>query len=448
MRIFTICFLTVFFIVTMVGSNLANALQKEGIVAVVNDDIITFSDLRNRVILNLSTVPVKITPEIKFKAERKSLDELINETLQMQEARKLGITVSPQQIKEGIAELAKRNGFNYDNFIAQMKGSGINPKTLEDKVKTQIAWSYVVGRKLRPKINVSESEIESKFKETIKKEQQTRYRLAEIVLKNTGQGNLEELVKTIMYKLRDGAPFSMLAQQFSSGAGANRGGDLGWLTEEQLPDEYLYAVNKMQVGQVTPPLRVADGYKIMLMIDKKEAGYNIPNIKKEKRVVGKDITISLKQILIPINKGEPESVIKAKITRAGQLKSEIKNCSEMEEKSKNFLSAGTGDINDIKLTDLPPKVAEVVKELPIGELTPPIRHSDGIAVMMVCKRNIEDIVKFVEVPVSNVSHDSLLNNEELRGNIVNSIGSQRLNRLQEHYLKDLRASAYIENRLN
>ena len=456
MRKFVICFIAVFILLFVSSASSAFALQREGIAAVVNDDVVTFSDLRNRTILNLTSVPVKITLDIKNEVEKRSLDELINETLQMQEAKKLGITITSAQIRQGVADIAAKNGFDYDSFVAQMRNSGINPRTLEDKVKAQIAWSYVVGRKLRPQINISEREIDSSFKEKLRQEKQTRYRLAEIVLHDNGDGNIDNLVMAIMGKLKEGVPFSMLARQFSSGAGSNRGGDLGWLTEEQLPKKYKFAVGKMQPGQVTPPLKTADGYKIMLMIDKREADLGSappPATKTERRVVGKDITLSLKQILIPITEGEPDSVIAAKIARASQLKSEVKSCFAMAEKSKDFVSAGTGDINDVKLHDLPPQVVAVVKDLPIGELTPPIKHSDGIAVMMVCKRNVDDIVEIVEVPIDSTNSDNkedsaVAVNEEVREDIANKLGTERLNRLQNHYLKDLRSSAYIEKRIN
>ena len=445
----------------------AYALQREGIVAVVNDEVISYSDVRNRMALKLSTMPGNMPDVIKKKIERETVSSLIDEMLQMQEAEKLGIEVTAQQIQQGMTNIAQQNGMQEPDFRQRLSSTGVNISTLEDQIRAQIAWSMVVRRKLRPRINISEDEIDAVVEQREKRSTQKQYRLAEIVIKGGPEDQMQKLTQDILNKLQEGAPFQVMAKQFSRTGSAAKGGDLGWMSENELPEEYKYAVAQMEPGQVTPPLKIERGYSIVLMVDAREAGEGNPVAKATtlvapveaekpatmKKVVQKDMTVSLKQILIPVAVDEPKAVVKAKTARASQLAQEIYGCKAMDEKSKHFTARGTGDIGKIKVSALPVQIADQVKTLPVGQLSAPIPHRDGIAVLMVCDRDVEEVVTEVPVEASERSSTASVGpvapsaDEEMRERVANEIGMERLSRLQDHYLKDLRAASFIDLRM-
>ncbi|TNE29439.1 MAG: hypothetical protein EP349_06565, partial [Alphaproteobacteria bacterium] len=368
------------------------SLQREGIVAVVNDSVVSYSDMRNRIRLNMTGFRGELTPEIQQQIEKQTLDALINETLQMQEATRLDINITQQQVNEGIDQVAQNNGFDPQEFRARLKEAGVPLSTLENQVRAEIAWSYVVQRKLRPQINISETEIDATFQRIEHQKTRHQYRVAEIVLKGDDDA-LNGAIQEVVGHLQQGAPFPAVAQRYSRSATSSRGGDLGWMDEQQLPAEYRDAVLHLEKGQLAPPLQVDGGVAIVLLIDKYDAEKDgataavAPDAAATAdTAAGSEMRVTLKQIVIPVAEDEPEAVVVAKTARAGQLKQEISGCADMAEKSKHFLAPATGDIGTIPLSALPPQIAAMVADLPIGEVSDPIRHRDGIGVLMVCAR--------------------------------------------------------------
>ncbi|MBL1147483.1 MAG: hypothetical protein HND56_02315 [Pseudomonadota bacterium] len=436
------------------------SLQREGIVAVVNDSVVSYSDMRNRIRLNMTGFRGELTPEIQQQIEKQSLDALINETLQMQEAARLDISITQQQVNEGIDQVAKNNGFDPQEFRARLKATGVPMSTLEDQVRAEIAWSYVVQRKLRPQINISETEIDATFQRIEHQKTRHQYRIAEIVLKGEDDEVLNGSIKEVVGHLQQGAPFPAVAQRYSQSATSGRGGDLGWMDEQQLPAEYRDAVLQLAKGQLAPPLQVDGGVAIVLLIDKYDADTDSTapavapdSAATESAAAGTDseMRVTLKQIVIPIAEDEPEAVIVAKTARARQLVQEISGCADMAEKSKHFLAPATGDIGTIPLSALPPQIAAMVADLPIGKVSDPIRHRDGIGVLMVCAREgaaakTAEVTKSAPSPAAQAVASLSEKDEAMRDEVANRLGMERLGRLQEHYLRDLRASAYIELR--
>ncbi len=435
-------------------------IQREGIAAVVNEKIVSYTDLRNRIMLNLIGFQGQITPDVQQQAEQHSLDELVNEVLQMQEAERLGIEVTTQQIREGITHIAQQNGMDPDEFRYGLRSAGVPISTLEDKVRAEIAWSYVVQRQLRPQINVSESEIDAAFERLERRRETRQFRLAEIVLKDDGRGDeaMYNRVIEILQHLQSGAPFRAVAAEFSESATAARGGDLGWMEPADLPRQYREAVTELQPGQVAPPVEVEGGVAILLVVDRHDgrtdaprSAYEMPPPEAAETVTAEsaDMRVMLKQIVIPVTEDEPEAVVTAKTARAATLAREINSCEEMEERMAHFLSADTGSVGPVDVAQLPPPMAKLVSELPIGKLSPPVPHRNGIAVIMVCERtgSAPVFAEHAERAATPAAPPASTGDDMLRDEIANEIGGERLMRLQEHYLRDLRAAAYIEWRL-
>src|SRR5262249_16333615 len=110
------------------------------------------------------------------------LDKLIDEKLQLQEAKSLGITVGDDQMTDAFAQIAKQNNFSPEDFRKRLVTEGVKIDTLKDQLKSEIAWSQVVRRKLRPQINVSESDIDNKMDELSRAKGKPQFHVAEIFL--------------------------------------------------------------------------------------------------------------------------------------------------------------------------------------------------------------------------------------------------------------------------
>lgn len=435
----------------------SKARQRVGIAAVVNDDVVTFSDVNNRVRLYLTGAKQPPADMLK-KMEKEILARLIDEKLQLQEAKALGISVSEEQVKEGFAEIATKNKLPPDEFRRKLVEAGVKIDTLYDQLRAEIAWSHVIRRKLRPQVNVSESEIDSQLDRLARASGKNEYRVAEVFLAvpaDKDEAKVREDAEKIVTQITKGASFSQIARQFSQAPGASTGGDIGWVQQGQLDPALDAALSRMQPGQVSPPLRTAKGFHILFLRDvRQNAIVATGNTQAPEaapapaaETVPADTLLHLKQIVIPVAKTDPQPIVNAKAVRAQSLAAEIRSCEQMEEKAKDFIFDGTGDLGEVSQNALPEPVKAAVADLPLQTLSQPVRLENAIAVLMVCNRTDTGGAP-VATPAPAPAPVPVVKNDEIsREKIATKIGQERLTQLQERYLRDLRATAFIDKRL-
>jgi peptidyl-prolyl cis-trans isomerase SurA len=253
---------------------------RAGIVATVNDDVITATDLENRIKLYLSGSPGQPPPEILKRMHTETLDKMIDEKLQLREAKSLGVSVAEDQIAEAVGQVAKQNNFTAEEFKKRLAASGVQISTLVDQLRAEIAWSQVIRRRLRPEITVSENDIDSAMAQLSRNRAKPQYRVAEIYLTVAGDAqdaNVKADAQKLVNQIIKGARFSDIARQFSQAPGASNGGDLGWVQEGQLDAKLDAALKQMHPGQLSPPVRTVGGYHILFLRDVQQPGGATPS---------------------------------------------------------------------------------------------------------------------------------------------------------------------------
>lgn len=271
--IFCIRLLVMFVLVLSVATqpikNVYAAAQQ--IVAVVNDDAISGRDLSKRMKLILASSGLKNSKEIRAKMMPQVLNNLINEQLMLQEARKMGIQVERTDIESGFAKIAAQNKSTADKFKSMLRRGGIDVSTMYSQIEAQVAWSRVVQARLRPRVIVSDRDVDDVLERINAKVGSKEYLTAEIFIP-TDSKNSEKQVKQLSDRLvreiKSGkASFFKLAQQFSRSAGAVKGGDTGWVQETQISEELLAGLQSVKKNQVTKPIKTLRGYHIIFLRD-------------------------------------------------------------------------------------------------------------------------------------------------------------------------------------
>ena len=243
------------------------------IVAVVNDDAISDSDLNKRLRLIMASSGLPNTKEIRQKLTQQVLSGLINEQLMLQEAVKFNIEIKEEEIDAGVAQIAQQNKLKVGQFTAMLKKSGIDISTMRQQVKAQVAWGKVVKARLRSRITISERDIDDALERIKSKIGTTEYLAAEIFLPIEDpkkEGQVRKLANDLVYEIKSGkASFFKLAQQFSQAAGSMNGGDKGWVNEAQFSEDLLKALKSVKKNQVSKPVKTLDGYHILFLRDKR-----------------------------------------------------------------------------------------------------------------------------------------------------------------------------------
>jgi peptidyl-prolyl cis-trans isomerase SurA len=248
--------------------------RQETIAAVVNGDAVTASDLSARLHLVLASSGMQDNPDLRQRMAPQILSGLIEERLKLQEAARENITVAPADIQRGIHSIASQNQMTDEQFQQVLQHQAVSVDSLEDQIRSQIAWSMVIQKKLRPRIDVTDTEVDDTMKRLSADIGKTEYLVAEIFLPVTAgkdDGQTRQFAEKLLHQLRDEhAPFQAVARQFSQSPGASRGGDMGWVQQGQLPDEIDGALVKMSEGTLSEPVKSPTGYHILFLRKKRE----------------------------------------------------------------------------------------------------------------------------------------------------------------------------------
>lgn len=250
------------------------AAENFGIAATVNKDAISESDLDARMRLVFATAGLRDTKDNRAKARSQALNSLVEEQLKIQEAERQNIVITPEEVNQGFEAIAAQNKMTGEQFADLMQKQGISKSTLLNQIKAQIAWTKVVQRVLRPKVDVSENDVKAKMERVKANIGQIEYKASEIFLPVNAEADekqTQQLAGQLIEEIKNGkAPFAVVAQQFSKSASAPAGGSLGWVQEGQLPKEMDVVLKSLSVGQISPPIRGLSGFHI-LMLDEKRA---------------------------------------------------------------------------------------------------------------------------------------------------------------------------------
>ena len=384
--------------------------------AVVNDEVISMLDLEMRVRLALLSTGRSDTPEVRQRIVSRVMRGLIDERLQAQEAERLDIKVTEDQVSGAVANVASQNQMTADGFIGILERRGILPQAFLDQIRAQLTWQALIARRLRPSVRVTDDEVDDLVARIATNQGRVQSRVSEIFLGVDTAGDDDEVrqsAQRLFEELRAGVEFAALAQEFSESATASSGGDLGWVQEGQLDEELARAVSAMRPGDLSPPIRTLGGYHIIWLRQQREVS------------VG-DVFIDLKQIFFALPQDAPSDKRQEAERQAASVRERISGCDGVEALAGDVGSAGSGDLGTVNLRDLPPAVREAVRSLGIGQPSEPVAVSGGLSVLIVCDRT-----------------DTEIDREQIRQQLAN----ERLNLLSRRYMRDLRRSANVDIRI-
>lgn len=399
-------------IALMTAAPTASAQQVEGIAAVVNDQPITTLDVRDRMRLIISSAGVQPTDEMLERIQDQAIRGLVDETLQLQQAREFELDVQEAEVDDAIADIAARSGATVEEVEADLARSGIDINTLRQQVRAEIAWQILVSGRYRSRIRISDQQIETALDRFIQSASQPQFRLGEIFVEITPQGGEERAVgtiQTIYGQLRQGAPFQAVAQQFSDAASASAGGDTGYLPLSGLDAQIAEAASQMEPGQISNPIRVPGGYQIIAMIDRREG-----------QVVEQ---LTLSQITIPSSRVSDDN--RAALSRAA---ASINSCDAIEAAVSDVSGAFVTNLGEVGANALVPTIRDALSGLEPVSATPVLDTAAGAQVFVLCDKAL--------------TGPGVPNADQIENQLIN----QQLSLLSRRWLRDLRRDATIEIR--
>ncbi|CAO1651753.1 foldase protein PrsA [Parasphingorhabdus sp. NYA22] len=402
---------------TIFGENDPNVRRAT---AKVNGDIITGTDVGHRLALIVAANGGEVSDEEKQRLRLQVLRNLIDETLQIQEAEANEIVIAPEEVEATFRQVAQQN-FKQDlnAFDQYLRTQGSSADTLKRQIKGELAWSRLLRRNIQPFINVGDEEVNAIIERLNASKGTSEFRIGEIYM-SANQETVEQVaenMRKILEQIRAGGSFVAYARQFSEASTAATGGDLGWVRPAQLPQTLAEAAEQMQVGQVVGPIEVPGGLSILYLIDSRQVLTADP----------RNALLSLKQLAIDFPKGVTEAQASARAAKFAAETQGIKGCGAANEVAAQ-LGASVVDNDQVKLRDLPAALQGAIAELQIGQASQPFGSvEDGVRVLILCGR---DDPQSAAAP----SFDAIMSRLE----------NDRVNKRAQIYLRDLRRDAIIE----
>jgi len=386
--------------------------------ALVNGEVITETDVEQRLALVVLANGGTVSDEERDRLRLQVLRNLIDETLQIQEAAAKDIRIAPAELNENYARVASNFKYSPEGFTKYLASQGSSERSIKRQIEGEVAWNRLLRREVQPFVNVSEEEVRAVVDRLKAAKGSDEFRIGEIYLSATPENSqqVERNGEQILEQIRNGGSFQAYARQYSEASTAAVGGDLGWVRLPQLPEELQAAAQQLQVGQVAGPIAVPGGFSIVYLMDKRQVLTADP----------RDAILSLKQIAIDFPPGTSAADAQKRADSFSEAIRTMQGCGAVSDVAQKI--GATVVENDIPARNLPPQLQNILLSMQVGEATPPFGSAtEGVRALVLCGRDEPQ-------DAGSPSFDQIMSQME----------EERVNKRARTYLRDLRRDAVID----
>ena len=390
------------------------------IVAIVNDEPITMMDLdaRLRLIIISSNLPNNL--ETRKNLSGQVLQSLISERLQHQEAKKLGIRVTNQEVENNIKFIEKQNNMQENQLIETLFKNGVPKSALPIRLKSNLIMQKLLQNIIRPKVVINNNEVNNEYNNLLANNGKMEYKFSEISFNFSNLSKKEDIIliaKQIRKKIIEEKNFEIIGKRIQeNGTGVYKNNN--WKLTNKINKDFYLQIETLEKNEISELVLTNTGVSIIKIDGKRE--FKIPELSQ---TVSDIAFISTD---LPINKNKIDLFIEDIKNKTKNIKS----CDEMTELSKIYGNKRGKYLGKILLKNLPKYFIEELKNLNVNQPSKPIVADDGIYVTMICNYNKD------------------LNQEyALKEMIKDNIRNRSTTILKERYLLDLNRKALIDVRI-
>ena len=394
----------------------------------VNSEVITDLELRDRIERVIQELGTRNTPlPARAVLEPQVLDRLIMERVQLQFAREQGIAVDDPDLDQALVRIAANNEVTLPQMRQALEKDGIQFTKFREDIRREIVISRLREREVNNRVTVGDSELDLFLAEQqAAKGGNQEYNISHILVRVPEQASPEQIerqrarAEEALKLARGGADFSGLAASYSDGPEALKGGELGWRSEDRLPDLFVDAVIKLKPGAVSPLLRSPAGFHLLKLNEVRGAGATF--MVEQNRV---------RHILARPNDLVSESEAQRKLAN---LRERIVNGVDFAEMAKLNSDDGSaqrgGDLGWIYPGDTVPEFEQAMRQLKVGEVSQPVKSPFGYHLIQVLERRTED-----------------MSADRKRLEARRTLREKKSDEAYQEWLRQMRDRAYVEYRL-
>ncbi|EGR0012204.1 peptidylprolyl isomerase SurA [Vibrio cholerae] len=401
----------------------AEPKQLDSVAVIVNSGVILQSDVDSALKTIKANAKQNKQPLPQETVLREQvLEKLIIDTLQQQEADRIGVKIDDNRLNEAIKEIAKNNQQTQEQLIASVAQEGLTYPEFREQVRKEMAASDARNALVRRRINILPAEVDTLAELLAQETDATvQYKISHIQLRvDDGQDKsaAETLANKLVNDLKNGADFAQMAYAYSKGPKALQGGDWGWMRKEEMPTIFADQIKMQNKGSIIGPFRSGVGFHIL----------KIDDVKGLETVAVTEVNarhILIKPTIIISDEGAQKQL--------NEFVQRIKNgevtfAELAQQYSQDPGSAAQKGELGYQTPDLyVPEFKHQIETLPVGQISEPFKTVHGWHIVEVLDRREVDRT------------DSALKNKAYR-----ILFNRKFNEEASAWLQELRASAFVE----
>ncbi len=404
------------------------AVLVDRIVAVVNKEVITASELAERVAFAERQLRRQnIAAPERAPLERQVLERLILEKAQVQMATDSGLRVDEVQLDRAVQRIAESNNTTLPEFRRRLEADGVSFDKFRAEVRQQILLTRLREREVDDRVQVGDSEVDIFMQENrAASTGMVEYNVAHILVRVPEQASPERIeqararAEQARAEAAAAGDFARLAASTSDAGDALQGGALGWRTPGRLPELFADALKRMQPGEVSPVLRSPAGFHLLKLLERRGAGAAAPVTQTRAR----HILIKTSELVSEADAQRRLAGLRERIA-AGADFAELARLN-----SEDGTASRGGELGWIFPGDTVPEFERALNALKPGELSGPVRTPFGFHLIQVEERRTAD-----------------LSAERQRLQARQLLRERKAEDAYQEWLRQLRDRTYVEMRL-
>jgi len=396
----------------------------DGIAAIVNDGVVLESELTDRVEIvteQLQSRNQRIPPRNILDSQ--VIDRLVLDNLLLQIADQQGIKVSDRQLNESLESIAARNGMDLTQFRSALIAEGRDYVSAREQIRKELLISQVQQSNVSRRIRISDQEVQHFLKTNSAGLNQPELLLSFILISIPEQASPEKIqdaesrASEIYQELIKGADFAEAAIATSSAPNALNGGDLGWRKQSELPEDIAQALNDMQPGDISLPVRAPSGFYIIQLREKRGGEIQMVEQTKVRHILLKPSEIRSAQ--------QTQRMIESIERRLAAGESFATLAKELSDDTGS--GSEGGELGWAQPGQMVPEFEQIMNQTGINDISPPFESRFGWHILQVEARRQQDL------------------GDQIRENQARSILNKRkYSEELANWLREIRAEAYVD----
>ena len=417
------------FVISLLSSKaFAEYVKLDGIVAVVDEDVVLASELLERInLVRESMIQNKVPMPERDVFVRQVLDRLIIENIQLQEANNRGVVIDEQTLSQAVQQFAESNGQTVEEFVVGLESQGTSYRKFREDIRLEMTLSRLQRGMINQRISISDQDISGLLNSPFYKDFfSDEYSLGHIRLDltdNPSETDKERLIAEaddIVEQLRGGEDFGKIAAAKSSSSTALDGGSLGWRRAGEIPSLFAEIALEMKIGDISDPIVSGSAVHIIKLIERRGAG-----MQELSQTLVSHILIKPSEIRSDKESRDLSESIYRQLLQGSEFAALAKQYSDDPGTALNGGSLGWSEEGQFV-----PEFSEVMGKTETGQLSEPFLSPFGWHVLRVDDRRIQNI-----------------SDEARREMAIDILFKRRFEEERQEWLKEIRDEAYVEIRI-